>query len=50
VIGGLVYTVGTLVFHSRLPFRHAIWHGLVIGGAGLHFAAIWTGVVLAGPR
>jgi hemolysin III len=50
VVGGLLYSAGTLVFHSRLPFRRAIWHGFVVGAAGLHFAAVWTGVVLAAPR
>ncbi len=44
--GGLVYTVGVLFYLSHaLPFRRAIWHGFVIVGAGLHFAAIATGVV-----
>jgi hemolysin III len=47
VIGGLLYTSGTLVFHSRLPFRRAIWHGFVVSGAATHYAAIFTGVVLA---
>jgi hemolysin III len=46
----LIYTTGALIFHSRLPFRRAIWHGFVVAAAGLHFAAIWTGVVLAAPR
>jgi len=46
VAGGLIYTTGTLVFHSRLPFRRAIWHGFVVGGATIHYAAIVTGVVL----
>ncbi|HVN00305.1 MAG TPA: hemolysin III family protein [Caulobacteraceae bacterium] len=50
VVGGLLYSAGTLVFHSRLPYRRAIWHGFVVGAAGLHFAAVWTGVVLAAPR
>lgn len=49
VIGGLVYTTGTLVFHSQLPYRRAIWHGFVVVAAGVHFAAICTGVVLAAP-
>jgi hemolysin III len=49
VVGGLIYTTGTLVFHSQLPFRRAIWHGLVVAAAGIHFAAICTGVVLAAP-
>lgn len=49
VVGGLLYTTGTLVFHSQLPFRRAIWHGFVVVAAGVHFAAICTGVVLAAP-
>jgi len=32
---------------KRLKFRRAIWHGHVIGGAGLHYAAVLVGVVLA---
>jgi len=48
VVGGLLYTTGTLVFHNeRLPFRRAIWHGFVVCGAAIHYAAICTGVVLA---
>jgi hemolysin III len=47
IAGGLIYTTGTLFFHSRLPFRRAIWHGFVVGGAAIHYAAIATGVVLA---
>jgi hemolysin III len=50
VLGGLLYTSGTLVFHyPRLPYRRAIWHGCVVIAAGIHFAAICTGVVLAAP-
>ena len=49
VVGGLLYSAGTLVFHSRLPYRRAVWHGFVVGAAGLHFAAVCTGVVLAAP-
>jgi hemolysin III len=46
--GGLVYTVGVLFYLSHtLPFRRAIWHGFVIVGAGLHFAAIASGVVFS---
>ena len=50
IVGGLIYTTGTLVFHSQLPYRRAIWHGFVVAAAGVHFAAICTGVVLAAPR
>jgi len=47
VVGGLIYTSGVLVFHSQLPYRRAIWHGFVVAAAGVHYAAIFTGVVLA---
>jgi len=47
VAGGLIYTSGVLVFHSRLPYRRAIWHAFVVAAAGVHYAAIFTGVVLA---
>jgi hemolysin III len=48
VVGGLLYTTGTLFFHNhRLPFRRAIWHGFVVSGAAIHYAAIFTGVLLA---
>jgi hemolysin III len=44
--GGLVYTVGVLFYLNHgLPFRRAIWHSFVVVGAGLHFAAVATGVV-----
>jgi len=50
-IGGLVYSTGTVFYlMRRLKFRRAIWHGHVIGGAGLHYAAVLVGVVLAGAR
>lgn len=48
-LGGAVYSSGVVVFVSRrLRFRRAIWHGFVVAAAGIHFAAILTGVVLAG--
>jgi len=49
IVGGLIYTTGALVFHSQLPYRRAIWHTFVVTAAGVHFAAICTGVVLAAP-
>jgi hemolysin III len=49
VVGGLIYTTGALVFHSRMPFRRAIWHGFVVSAAAVHYVAIFTGVVLAAP-
>jgi len=48
VLGGLIYTAGVLVFISpKAKFRRAIWHGFVVAGAGVHWAAILVGVVLA---
>jgi hemolysin III len=49
VAGGLIYTTGALIFHSNLPYRRAIWHGFVVTAAGVHYAAICIGVVLAAP-
>jgi hemolysin III len=43
VAGGVVYTAGTLFYHSRrIPYAHAIWHAFVIGGSACHFAAVLT--------
>ena len=47
IVGGLIYTTGALLFHSRLPYRRAIWHGFVVTAAGAHYAAICAGVVFA---
>jgi hemolysin III len=47
--GGLIYTSGALIYHSRVPYRRAIWHGFVVAAAGVHYAAICAGVVLAAP-
>jgi hemolysin III len=48
VLGGLIYTAGVFVFISpRVKFRRAIWHGFVVAGAGVHWAAVLVGVVLA---
>jgi hemolysin III len=51
VIGGLVYTLG-VVFHvnDRLQFSRSIWHGHVLAGAGLQWAAILIGTVLPMTR
>ena len=46
-IGGLVYSIGAVFYGmKRLNFRRAIWHGHVVGGSALHFAAVLVGVVL----
>lgn len=47
-IGGALYTIGIPFYiWERLPFRRAIWHGFVIAAAGVHYAAVLTGVVFA---
>ena len=47
-IGGALYTIGVPFYAwERLPFRRAIWHGFVIAAAGVHYAAVLTGVVFA---
>ena len=48
VAGGLIYTAGVFVFiRQSVKLRRAIWHGFVVAGAGVHWAAILVGVVLA---
>ena len=48
VMGGLIYTAGVFVFISpRVKYRRAIWHGFVVAGAAVHWAAVLVGVVLA---
>ena len=41
VIGGLLYTVGT-VFYSldKLKYNHVIWHLFVLGGSACHYILI----------
>lgn len=47
--GGIVYCIGTVFYMMKgLKFRRAIWHGHVVAGAGLHYAAILVGVVMVG--
>ncbi len=47
-IGGLLYTIGIPFYvWENLPFRRAIWHGFVMAAAGVHYAAVLTGVVFA---
>lgn len=43
--GGVAYTLGTLFYMSRrIRYTHTIWHGFVLAGSGLHFAAVATQV------
>ena len=40
--GGLAYTLGVAFFmlDSRWRYAHAVWHGFVMTGTGLHFVAV----------
>jgi hemolysin III len=41
VSGGVLYTLGAIVFHldERVPYAHFAWHLLVLGASGCHFLA-----------
>lgn len=41
-LGGLVYTVGIVfyLYDERFRHWHGIWHLFVLGGSGVHYAAI----------
>ncbi|RLD41768.1 MAG: hypothetical protein DRI88_12260 [Bacteroidetes bacterium] len=44
--GGLSYSVGAVFFmFDRLPFNHAIFHLLVLGGSVCHFFAVFLYVI-----
>jgi hemolysin III len=40
VAGGLCYSVGVGFFLWRRPYAHAVWHGCVLAGGALHYAAV----------
>ena len=41
VIGGLLYTVGTIFYSmDRLKYNHVIWHIFVMGGSACHYFMI----------
>ena len=42
VAGGIAYTAGVAFYmlDSRIRYAHAIWHGFVAAGTGLHFFAV----------
>jgi len=40
MLGGLVYTAGTLFYRRDEPWDHTVWHGFVLGCASLHGAAV----------
>ncbi|PWA13233.1 hemolysin D [Pueribacillus theae] len=42
VVGGILYTIGTIFYVWRLfPFHHAVWHLFVIGGSTFHFLSVF---------
>lgn len=40
LLGGVSYTAGTLFYHRKIPYSHALWHLFVLAGSACHFAAI----------
>lgn len=43
VIGGIVYTLGTIFYSlKKLKFTHTIWHLFVIGGSVLNYLSIYN--------
>jgi hemolysin III len=42
IAGGVLYTLGAVVFHfdNRLRYAHFVWHLLVLGASGCHFLAV----------
>lgn len=41
IVGGVIYTAGTIFYHNqRVPHAHAIWHLFVLGGSMSHFMAV----------
>lgn len=40
VAGGLAYTIGVVFYARDRKWSHAVWHGFVLAGSGLHFFAI----------
>ncbi len=44
--GGIAYSCGTLVhIRGRFPFHNVAWHGSVLLGASLHWAAVANQIV-----
>lgn len=46
-VGGVIYSAGVAIYlNHAIPYRRAIWHGMVVIAAATHYAAVFTGVVL----
>lgn len=55
ISGGVVYSIGAVIFTREKPNPvpgffgfHEIWHLFVLGGAILHYASFWIGIIGAG--
>ena len=46
--GGLAYTAGTLFYHRKIPYSHALWHVFVLLGSVCHFVAISLYILVPG--
>ncbi len=46
--GGIAYTAGTLFYHRKIPYSHALWHVFVLIGSVCHFVAIALHVMVPG--
>lgn len=40
VAGGLAYTAGTIFYHGRMRYTHAVWHLFVLAGSACHTVAV----------
>jgi hypothetical protein len=50
-IGGLIYSTGVIFYlMKKFHFRRAVWHGHVVAGAAVQYAAVMVGVVFAGSH
>ncbi|CAN5218978.1 hypothetical protein BH24ACT19_BH24ACT19_05680 [soil metagenome] len=46
--GGVLYTAGTVFYHSRrIPYSHAVWHLFVVAGSVCHYLAITLYVLVS---
>ena len=42
LVGGVLYTVGAVMYRmKKIPYNHAIWHGLVIMASACHYALMF---------
>jgi hemolysin III len=48
VAGGVLYTLGAIVFHldERIKYAHFVWHLLVLSASACHFVAVLNYAVL----